>query len=115
MGLENLIHEPSIWIGKAIKLSPWRPVIDGKYTAKPFVKEDPELTLESRSYRRVPAILGIATEEANSQIAPFINHPGLLANFSSNLPTLLFGVRSEEKTERDKDISELVKRLEGNY
>ena len=52
-GLEDLIHDPAVWIGRAIILSPWRPVIDGKFAQNPFVRDDPEAILESGDYKAV--------------------------------------------------------------
>ena len=109
-GLEELIYDPAVWVGKAINLSPWRPVIDGDFAQVPFVPKDPEAVLESGEFKAVPAIMGTTSEEAVSSVTPFLNHPALLANFTETLPTLMFGIPRAKHTERDDAVVRMVKK-----
>lgn len=108
-GLLDIIHDPAVWIGKAILLSPWRPVIDGKFSKTPFVRDDPEVLLESGDFKSVPVIMGTTSEECVSSIAPFLNHPALLANFTETLPTLMFGIPRPKHTQRDDAVVRMIK------
>ena len=109
-GMESLIHDPGVWIGKALSLSPWRPIVDGSFADEPFVIDDPEVTMKSEDFDKVPAILGTTAEEAVSHVAPFMAHPILFANFTETLPTLLFGKPRKDNTPRDDAIAKLVKK-----
>ena len=44
-----------------------------------------------------------------SSIAPFLNHPALLANFTETLPTLMFGIPRPKHTQRDDAVVRMIK------
>ena len=57
------VYASMVFILKSSVCSPWRPVIDGKFSKTPFVRDDPEVLLESGDFKSVPVIMGTTSEE----------------------------------------------------
>jgi hypothetical protein len=91
----------------------WTPMIDNGIKDS-FIPQSPEKMLKNKNAiaKGVDAvILGHNTEEGLFNMAPFIRNAGLYANFTANLPAMLFGKTSaEETTELDKQIVAVLKR-----
>ena len=104
-----MIHDPGVWIGKALTLSPWRPTLD-RHSKKPVLPESPDILLAKNDYEKLPVMIGTTSDESVSAMSTFLDHPVLFANFTETLPSLLFGKPRKDLTERDNEISNFIKR-----
>ncbi len=101
--------------------NPWKPIVDGGYSSKPFLPESIKSALTSGNFYQVPMIVGHDKDEGAMFLPQFLNNLERMSKMGSDFdklgPVLLMTMDEHAVTEEDSKVANMYRKryLDANF